>query len=118
MTFCDLRKWIKVARTCNGTGGFTQFANSPFPVGNGPSSIAVGDFNDTFLDLAITNELDQCRRPAAAGLIGAIFTIRAGLELADAGPYPAGRTPNGSALDACGQRGNARTVGFSVAKAR
>lgn len=44
----------------DGTGGFSPFPNSPFPVGNSPSSIAVGDFNgDGNLDLAITNELDN-----------------------------------------------------------
>ena len=43
----------------NGTGGFTPASNSPFAVGNGPTSVAVGDFNeDGQPDLAITNYVD------------------------------------------------------------
>jgi FG-GAP-like repeat/Putative Ig domain len=40
----------------NGDGTFTSASGSPFPVGLGPSSIAVGDFNGSGrLGLAITN---------------------------------------------------------------
>jgi len=40
----------------NGDGTFTQAASSPYPVGNGPDSIAAGDFNgDGRLDLAVAN---------------------------------------------------------------
>jgi FG-GAP-like repeat len=40
----------------NGDGTFTSASGSPFPVGVGPSSIAVGDFNGSGrLGLAITN---------------------------------------------------------------
>jgi hypothetical protein len=40
----------------NGKGSFTAAAGSPITVGNGPWSIAVGDFNgDGSLDLAVTN---------------------------------------------------------------
>lgn len=43
----------------NGDGTFTEAASSPFPVGNGPTSLAVGDFNgDGRLDLAVTNATD------------------------------------------------------------
>lgn len=40
----------------NSSGGFTEAAGSPFPVGTNPASIAVGDFNkDGKPDLAIAN---------------------------------------------------------------
>jgi hypothetical protein len=40
----------------NGNGTFTQAANSPVTVGNGPYSVAVGDFNgDGIPDLAVAN---------------------------------------------------------------
>jgi len=40
----------------NGDGTFTSASGSPFPVGTGPSSIAVGDFNGSGrLGLAVTN---------------------------------------------------------------
>ena len=40
----------------NGSGGFTPAGNSPFMVGNGPTSIAVADFNsDGRADIAVTN---------------------------------------------------------------
>jgi len=43
----------------NGDGTFTQATGSPFPVGNGPTAIAVADFNgDGKLDLAVTNSTD------------------------------------------------------------
>jgi len=43
----------------NGSGGFTADKGSPYAVGHGPSSVAVGDFNkDKFLDLAVTNASD------------------------------------------------------------
>jgi len=43
----------------NGSGGFTADKGSPYAVGHGPSSVAVGDFNkDKFLDLAVTNGSD------------------------------------------------------------
>lgn len=43
----------------NGDGTFTQATGSPFAVGNGPTSIAVGDFNGSGrLGLAVTNGLD------------------------------------------------------------
>lgn len=41
----------------NGNGIFTP---NDFPVGGGPTSVAVGDFNDdTDLDLAIANSVDS-----------------------------------------------------------
>lgn len=40
----------------NGTGGFTQAPNSPFPAGNTPESVAVGDFDGNGTeDLAVAN---------------------------------------------------------------
>ena len=43
----------------NGVGAFTEAAGSPFAVGKGPTSIAVGDFNDSGrLGLAVTNLQD------------------------------------------------------------
>ena len=40
----------------NGDGSFTQAANSPVPVGSGPISVAVGDFNGNAIpDLAVAN---------------------------------------------------------------
>lgn len=43
----------------NGDGTFTQAAGSPFAVGGGPTSIAVGDFSGTGrLGLAVTNGTD------------------------------------------------------------
>ncbi|MBL8207217.1 MAG: VCBS repeat-containing protein [Blastocatellia bacterium] len=40
----------------NGSGGFTPAAGSPVNAGNGPRSVAVGDFNgDGRLDLAVAN---------------------------------------------------------------
>lgn len=40
----------------NGTGGFTPAPNSPFPVGNTPESVAVGDFDGNGTeDLAVAN---------------------------------------------------------------
>ncbi|TAK07289.1 VCBS repeat-containing protein, partial [bacterium] len=40
----------------DGLGGFTPAPGSPFGVGTGPASVAVGDFNgDGFQDLAVAN---------------------------------------------------------------
>ena len=42
----------------NGSGGFTPAAGSPFTVGTGPSSVAVGDFNlDGNADLVVANNV-------------------------------------------------------------
>jgi hypothetical protein len=44
----------------NGDGTFTQAANSPLTVGNGPLSVAVGDFNGNGIpDLAVANAIDS-----------------------------------------------------------
>jgi hypothetical protein len=43
----------------NGSGGFRQAPGSPFAVGRGPYSVAVGDFNgDSYQDLAVANFAD------------------------------------------------------------
>jgi len=43
----------------DGTGAFTAATGSPFAVGKGPRSVAVGDFNgDKKLDLAVANATD------------------------------------------------------------
>jgi len=42
-----------------GNGKFANASGSPYTVGNGPSSVAAGDFNnDGFSDLAVTNSTD------------------------------------------------------------
>ncbi len=47
----------------DGKGGFTEAPGSPIPVGNGPSAIAVGQFNTKnnthHFDLAVTNSTDN-----------------------------------------------------------
>ena len=44
----------------NGSGGFTQPAGSPVPVGSSPVSVGVGDFNlDGKPDLAVVNQVDS-----------------------------------------------------------
>jgi hypothetical protein len=44
----------------NGTGAFSAAAGSPVPVGDGPISVAVGDFNrDGIPDLAVANSGDD-----------------------------------------------------------
>jgi hypothetical protein len=44
----------------DGSGGFKQASGSPFAVGAGPTSVAVGDFNhDGIPDLAATNSSDS-----------------------------------------------------------
>ena len=68
-------------------GGFQPAQGSPFPVGNSPSSVAVGDFNgDKIPDLAITNELDN----TVTVLLG---NPSGGFRAATASPFPLGNDP-------------------------
>jgi uncharacterized protein (TIGR03437 family) len=69
------------------TGQFTPSATSPLPAGNGPSSIAEGDFNnDGIADLAISNQLDNTVT-LLLGKGGASFVS------APASPFAAGASP-------------------------
>ncbi len=73
----------------NGSGGgFTQASYSPLTVGNGPSGVAVADFNrDGYPDLAVANQTDgtvtvYMNNGSAGGFTGALGS-----------PYTVGKQP-------------------------
>ena len=71
----------------NGAGAFTQPAGSPFPVGTGPYSVAVGDFNgDGKADLVAAN-LGSNNATVLLGNGGGGFTQETG------SPFAAGSAP-------------------------
>jgi len=71
----------------NGLGGFSAAVGSPFAVGSGPTSAAVGDFNrDGKLDLAITNSNDQTVTVLLGNGLGGFVAARGS-------PFPAGDGP-------------------------
>ena len=72
----------------DGSGGFTAAPGSPFGVGSGPVSVAVGDFNgDGKLDLATANS-NSNNVTILLGDGSGGFTAAAG------SPFAAGNTPN------------------------
>ena len=77
----------------NGSGGFTAAAGNPFATGNGPNSLAAGDFNgDGRPDLAVANSGDDTVTILLGNGSGG-FTAAAG------GPFAAG---SGSSFLAAG----------------
>jgi len=75
----------------NGTGGFAAAPGSPVPVGSGPRSLAVGDFNgDGKLDLAVANYNDNTVTVLLGDGMGG-FTARGG-------PLRVGSNPSSAAV--------------------
>ena len=71
----------------DGNGGFKQAQGSPFPVGQFPHAVAVGDFNrDGNLDLAIANQVGN----SVTVLLG---NGTGGFTEAPASPFPVGLNP-------------------------
>ena len=75
-----------------GTGAFTPAPTSPFPVGVGPQSVAVGDFNgDSKPDLAVANTDDN----TVTVLLG---DGTGGFTAAPGSPFPVGTYPESVAV--------------------
>ena len=76
----------------NGLGSFTPASGSPFSVGSGPNSVAVGDFNgDGSQDLAIGNNEDENVTVLLGNGLGS-FTPASG------SPFSVGSGPNSVAV--------------------
>jgi hypothetical protein len=75
----------------NGSGGFTTDTSSPFAVGGGPVSVAVGDFNgDGNADLAVANY--------GGGVTVLLGNGSGGFTAASGSPFSAGSGPQSVAV--------------------
>ncbi len=75
----------------DGKGDFTLAKGSPFPVGQYPSTVAVGDLNgDGIADIVVPNYED--------GTLTVYFCGRNGISPASYSPIRVGRTPQGVAI--------------------
>jgi hypothetical protein len=84
----------------DGHGGFRQPAGSPFPAGDSPFAVAVGDVNaDGAPDLAVvdspSSSVDRSGRDGVTILLG---DGKGGFRAVSGSPFPTGRFPNQVAI--------------------
>jgi FG-GAP-like repeat len=84
----------------DGRGAFSQSAGSPFPGGDSPFNVAVGDLNaDGFPDLAIVNSPSSTAgRSGRDGLTVLIGDGRGAFRAMRGSPFPTDRFPNIAAI--------------------
>ena len=83
----------------DGKGGFKQSAGSPFPCGDSPFNLAVGDVNkDGNPDLAVVNSPSSTSSPGKDGLTILIGEGTGRFRMMTGSPFVTGRIPNRVAI--------------------
>lgn len=83
----------------DGKGGFKQSAGSPFPCGDSPFSVAIGDLNkDGKPDLAIVNSPSSATRSGKDGLTILLGDGAGGFKMMAGSPFATGKVPNRLAI--------------------